>query len=219
MCNGELRHVGFGADERTLLAGVVVWGNPRKLELRLYDEALGSEARRILLLAKEGNISGLTVAGHGNASAISLEDGRVFLVSHSTWETQVIRKAAEGHVYTPAFSPDGRLLAGGIWTGQPGSAVIHLWDGRSGEERKTIAVPQGDVVAVAFAPDGKSLVSIGSGYLNCWDIDSGRRLGNSPRTNDWSPTGWLAYAQDGRTLFRGSGSLLIRHDVELLQRP
>lgn len=62
------------------------------------------------------------------------------------------------------FSPDGSVLASGAGSGQ-----VKLWDTRSGSELATLHTPvTGWVIAVRFAPHGKSLfASYGSEDDEC----------------------------------------------------
>src|SRR5712692_9813920 len=59
-----------------------------------------------------------------------------------------------GKVFSVAFSPDGTILAAAGWDGS-----IRLWDVRRGQELRQCSGHAGPELAVAFAPDGKTLVS------------------------------------------------------------
>jgi RNA polymerase sigma factor (sigma-70 family) len=67
------------------------------------------------------------------------------------------------------------------------------------------------VQKVAFAPDGKSVVSAGGDHLvRRWDVASGRQVGSfgqgTDRDQPYAPTRWLhavAFAPDGKTLATG----------------
>ncbi len=213
-----LRRLAFGADKRTLWIAVMKWGQPYPAELQLYANVSGSwQARRTLPLAKQGDISGLAVAPDGSVAVVAIEDGRVFLVDQ-TLKARTIRAAGAGHVYTPAFSADGRLVAGGIWGG--GQGVIHVWEVRSGDEVRTLSARKGDVTAVAFAPDSKSLASIGSGFLDFWESPTGRRLGAPIKAGEAPFIRALEVTPDGASVFAGDGNrAFTRYDVLPSQRP
>jgi WD40 repeat protein len=57
-----------------------------------------------------------------------------------------------------AYSPDGKLVAAGDYSGQ-----VRVWDAATGEERGSLKVTEAYITALAFAPDSQSL-AIGSGH-------------------------------------------------------
>jgi len=61
-------------------------------------------------------------------------------------------------VGTLAYSPDGKLVATGDYSG-----LARVWDAATGEERDRCKVTEAYVTSLAFAPDSQSLV-IGSGH-------------------------------------------------------
>jgi WD40 repeat protein len=89
-----------------------------------------------------------------------------------------------------AMSHDARLLAAGDdW-------VIRLWDIGRREEIATLNGHKGRVAALAFAPDGRQLVSGGGDRrVITWDVEGGRERHSS----DWDlgPVSTLAVSPDG----------------------
>src|SRR5262249_13771381 len=65
-------------------------------------------------------------------------------------------------VYSFQFSPDGRTLA--IARGADGPGRVELWDVETGQLLRAIKGFDGAVWSVAFAPNGKSLVTGSVGY-------------------------------------------------------
>ena len=105
------------------------------------------------------------------------------------------------HVRTLAFSPDGKMLAGGSNLG-----AIHLWDAHTSTKLFTLKEHNNRIHALAFSPDGKTLAS-GSqnGEISLWDTANGVQSSANiiePRTT----VGALLFSLDGKTLVSGNGS-------------
>lgn len=96
-----------------------------------------------------------------------------------------------------AFSPDGRWLAV-IRSGWSNTAVL-LFDVASGYQMRALALdPGSDPRALAFSPDGMSLV-VANGDALVWDLASGRSrsvLGAPARAVAYSPDGSLLVVGD-----------------------
>ena len=101
---------------------------------------------------------------------------------------------------------------------------VGLWDAASGRRRATLEGPRGVVLVLAFAPDGKTLVSGGGcwnqfGEVTLWDLASGAERLTLHGNAEWVEC--VAFAPDGRTLVTGGGTLDSRGEVKLwdLRRP
>jgi WD40 repeat protein len=116
-----------------------------------------------------------------------------------------------------AFSTDGKILAAAVVNGHnPHTHAIHLWDVASGEELRSLRVPQETPIrvwvnALAFAPDGKSLASVHreDNTVHLWDVATGkeRQRLHGHRAEVFS----VAFSPDGKVLASGSldGTALI----------
>jgi WD40 repeat protein len=108
------------------------------------------------------------------------------------------------------FSPDGSILAGGSTgtgnTGLSALAAVYFWDVAQSKELRQFPAHQGWISAVAFSPDGKTLVTSGGELvIRLWDVATGKE--HSPqeghrswiRTLDISPTDGTIFTagQDG----------------------
>jgi WD40 repeat protein len=74
-----------------------------------------------------------------------------------------------GDVSDPAFSPDGRLIAVGIY----GTGSVWLVDVASGKLVDHKKVSDLGCGSVAFSPDGKYLITPSTGGLITWPYDRG----------------------------------------------
>src|SRR5205085_2873494 len=93
-----------------------------------------------------------------------------------------------------AFSPDGKVLAGGR---RPGG--VQLWDLDAGKERATLPaafVP----TALAFAPGGKALAAAHAAGLKVWDLAGGKDWSAHLDGVDGVPRSGLLFAPDGQAL-------------------
>jgi WD40 repeat protein len=109
-----------------------------------------------------------------------------------------------------AFSPDGRTLAGSSQDGR-----IVLWETATGRERlhilaHPVAAASGDtfglamaaIPALAFAPDGKTLVSAGGDRtIRLWDAGTAKEVGKLAAPAELTA---LAVTRDGKRLITGS---------------
>ncbi len=75
------------------------------------------------------------------------------------------------------FSPDGQTAAGGEWAGSGKAASVVLWNIATGEEHLRLEGHRDGVMAVAYAPDGKSLAS-GSldNTVRLWNVETGKEM-------------------------------------------
>ncbi|MGR4851310.1 nSTAND1 domain-containing NTPase [Streptomyces sp. LARHCF252] len=111
-----------------------------------------------------------------------------------------------------AFSPDRRLLA----AASTDDGLIRLWDVRRPDRPRRLPRPLGhedQVLALAFAPDGRTVVSgCADGTVRLWDVSAPDRpvpLGAPLPAHDGG-TSAVAFAPDGRTLATGGEDDTVR---------
>lgn len=99
-----------------------------------------------------------------------------------------------------AFSPDGRLLAGGD----------RLWQVATGRQLRTLP-NSAKLRQVLFSPDGKMLAAAEQGKgVRRWDIASGQEL---PRLEQPGELEGIAFSRDGRILAAASAQAVRLHEA------
>ena len=115
---------------------------------------------------------------------------------HEKWHATVTDEDA----LTVAISPDGKLLASGAGFAD---GDIRLWEMATGKGIDRLEGHRGDVRALVFWPDGKTLASAGGdSTIRLWDVPN-RRLKRTLRGHKL-PVWSLALMPDNRTLVSGS---------------
>ncbi len=148
--------------------------------------------------------------------AVFSPDGKTLAIDHANsqrielWETetgQFLRTfRTAGRVDAVAFSRDGRRLASS--SGWP-DYLIELWDTRTGEAFTIFTQHTWIIDALAFSPDGKTLIS-GSwnDTIKAWSVETG-----GSRVTLRGHLGWVgvvAFSPDGSTLASGSSNHAIQ---------
>jgi WD40 repeat protein len=143
----------------------------------------------------------------GAVLASSWQDGLVSLFDGTTFAPiGELRFEHPARFVTLAFSPDGAALAAaGMWKdgGVLTQDALVLWDWEAGKLLHVLdSSYAADVNAIAFSPDGQTLVSGGeTGRISVWDWRSGGEM------KSFVPIAWrisaLAFSPDGRTLAVG----------------
>jgi RNA polymerase sigma factor (sigma-70 family) len=161
---------------------------------------------------------------------VSASDDRTIRFWDVARGKEVRRISHREHGYLVALSPDGKLVASvdatkEVWKDGGGTSWhphnrVRLWDAATGKELRQLTPPprvpapriSDRLMALAFSPDGKTLVTGGlDGVLRFWDLATGRPLRQVPGFVG-SPTA-LTFAPDGKTLALGDALTVRRIDV------
>jgi WD40 repeat protein len=193
-------------------------------QIRLLDAATGQEVRRLsghqvrTYTAPQDpkNPTGFLVdsMGAGNVTTLAFSpDGKT--LASGGWDDMIrlwdvgtgkeVRKfvAHPGMVARVVFSPDGKSLAsrGGV------DGVLRLWDPETGAEKwKVEGVSRVNPwrfyreAALAFAPDGKTIVASTRKGLVFHDVATGKETAQWPGYRDCM---YAAYSPDGKLLATG----------------
>jgi WD40 repeat protein/serine/threonine protein kinase len=137
-------NVVFSPDGKRLASGSQVW-----------DAQTGQE---LLSLKGGGNNLAFSPDDKRLASATrtwgSGEGGVKVLDAQTGQELLTLKGAAREGITGLAFSPDGKLLAGGSW-----DETIRLWDAETGRQVARLQGHMSGIDTVAFSPDGQRLAS------------------------------------------------------------
>jgi WD40 repeat protein len=123
-----------------------------------------------------------TFRSHSNANALSVSaDGKALAASGNlglrVWDLDTGSEVwARKNVRGATFSPAGPIIAGGV---QFEEQSLRLWDGRTGEELRTLVSYGGTVHRVGFAKDGNHLRYVADGQ-QWWDLREGRLINIDP---------------------------------------
>ncbi len=232
----HVNHVAFSPDGATLASFDGA--------LYLWDARTGLERRRIETGAGPGSGSlQFAYAPNGQSlavQAVEVRDGAIPGKGREKLNWTILYDPRTGHEIRRfegkdtancfAFSPDGKVLAGGIRSGP--RAGITLWEVASGRMLRSMADSCAGTIALAFSPNGKALISCVSwmrddipkrnqsgaaarqhllpeeSSIRIWDVADGKeihRIGiGKIRINR------AVFAPDGKTLATGATDKTIR---------
>jgi RNA polymerase sigma factor (sigma-70 family) len=180
----------FSPDGKILATG-------REKVIRLWDVATARELRQ--LTGHEGSAGGARFSEHGKTLvAFTTSTERPFFPNVCVWDVATgrllprVQPRNVGMVFTAAFSPD---LKRGAVAGYP----TMVFDLATGRELPLLRSVETNVFAIAFAPDGKTLATAGTGRaIWLWDAETGKRL--TPQDGHTGIVASLALSPDGKTL-------------------
>jgi WD40 repeat protein len=181
---GRLRALAISPDGKLLAAAA--GGNLVELRERRSGEVIRT-------LAAQDVITGVAFAPSGKTLATAGGSLRL-------WDVE--RGAAVGpplgEANVLAWSPDGKLLAGG-----GSDKVVRLWDAATSKPIAALEGHRAEILALAFSPDGKRLLSASGDFTaRVWDIEKQTTVatlqGHAAAINA------VAYAADGKTLATAS---------------
>jgi WD40 repeat protein len=115
-----------------------------------------------------------------------------------------LRRIGAARVDWIAIASDGKTLAT-----VGGDKFIHLWDTATGKQKGQFAGRAGEVRALLFSSDGKTLIFAAPWAILAWDVASGREV----RKIETDGAGRVALSPDSTVLATG-GTELVKDKVE-----
>jgi len=181
-------------------------GRPPEHKTHRHRERASFDYDRNIIAGVAFSPDGALVAAGGIRGAVHLREVRGGHERSVLWVPGVKEFESAGFLGAVAFAPDGKTLAAG------GSydATARLWDVATGRLRANLecfAVPKNQgrmdaVQSLAFAPDGKTIATVGYDRdLRLWDVGTGR-LRASLGGHSYDVTA-VAYSPDGKTIATG----------------
>jgi len=210
--------VAFAAGERVLSGSL-------DRTIRLWDTKTGKELSKAVF--EDTHHPSPVAFGPDGRHALVKNDARTVKL----WDIEAGKEVrrfenGRGQIWSVAFSPDGKqaLTGAGFHNNRKDGKItyfdttVRLWDLESGKVVRAFEGHESNVMAVAFSPDGRRVVS-GSGStsfkevdtdnsIRLWDAVTGKELRRYAGPTD-SVLG-LAVAPDGRTFVSASADKTVR---------
>ncbi len=185
--------VAFSPDGRTLASASL------DHTVKLWDTQTGTVVKS---LPQQDKVYAIAFSPAGKILAIAGQK------TVGVWDVDAgeLKQELSGNTYATvavAFSPDGRLVAGGDVSGR-----VTLWDVQTGTLEQTFSDHADVVDALTFSPDGKLLAS--GGYdlsVIIWDLKTATKLGTLADSDKITA---IAFSHNGRTFASGGAGKRVR---------
>ena len=216
---GDVSSLAFSADGKRLATGggdgmVTVWDVSKREQTYSFKGHVGS-------------IHAVTFAPDGQAVVSASEDGNTRVWNLRQDRASQLFVFDEQPVFSVAYAPDGSHIAIGTgnksvapyeFESRPNSldGIVKVWEASSGKLVTSFNATAWRVLALAYTPDGKRLVTGGyDSQVRVWDAQTGKKLmemkGLSSEYRQ-SAIGALAVSPNGKFVVAGYGHPTYRQD-------
>jgi len=174
----------------------------RDCVVRLWEVATGKQT---LSFGQHGDwVQSLAFSRDGQRLASGDRAGTVMIWDANTGK--VLQRLAGRTGASLAFSPEGKILAGGV------SGAVLLWDASGGQVRHRLEGSIARVTGLLFADSGRRLTTLESnGKVRDWDVSTGKELRQAPAVSGVE-TAWRL-SRDGRLAASTQGGSLVVTEV------
>jgi WD40 repeat protein len=188
-------------------------------------DAAGKEVKRVQIRIDENQpfaggfmyLNGVTLAPDGkHALALTGYGTTLFDLAKGREVCTFSQGGFGGNGVVGAFSPDGSRVASSGYDPKARRSVLRLYDVGTGQELRAFEGLVGDLKAVAFAPDGKTVAAASTSFqagqvsdVRVWEAGTGKEAWNAARPQTWMQG--LAFSADGSQLatLEQSGVIII----------
>lgn len=203
-----IRFLQFSEDGKTLGSAsfrgeAIVWDVPNRKQLHFLPGDHSTNVRPSIF-AFSSDLKKIAFIGSGKKIQLwDISADKVYTLKRDLSITNVF---ANRDFRALAFSPDGRTLASGNWSGD-----IHLWDTETHRRLTGVIEANGTIDALKFSPDGRTLAKGGSlGFVELWDVETRTQIWWNHSAHADSVT-HFAFTPDSKTFVSGSddGTMLL----------
>jgi DNA-binding SARP family transcriptional activator/WD40 repeat protein len=190
--------------------------------ITVYDARSLRRVRPIAITPAPAAPSAAAISPDGRTIAIATQAGRVSFIDLASGHARAGIGPDTGSAPNLAYSPDGRAVASAT------NDKVIIWDPRSARPRELLTVPGGQVQAITFSPDARTLYTSSVGGLVLeWDLTGARSFGERFALSERPPccdpvaplAPPLAISPDGTTFAVRLGSSTVGlFSVQTLQR-